>query len=124
MSESEPQAAQVPAAESVALRLPQVASWIGPGANEPVTAAEITKAIGEEGMERLAGVLGKDPAEAAEYLADRLPKATDASTSGRSATPSARRGNFGADTLLVLFNEVPDEITIREPAEGIHFGLN
>ncbi|MFC9623301.1 YidB family protein [Streptomyces sp. NPDC056930] len=119
MSKSEPQAA-----ESVALTLPQVASWIGPGANEPVTAAEITEAIGEEGLERLAGVLGKDPAEAAEYLADRLPQATDAATSGRSATPSARRGNFDADTLLVLFNEVPDEITIREPAEGIHFGLN
>ncbi|MFD4863385.1 YidB family protein [Streptomyces atratus] len=119
MSESEPQAA-----ESVALTLPQVASWIGPGANEPVTAAEITKAIGEEGLERLAGVLGKDPVEAAEYLADRLPQATDGATSGGSATPSARRGSLAPDTLLVLFNEVPGEITFQEPGEGIHFGLN
>ncbi|MER8091555.1 hypothetical protein ACFVZR_33630 [Streptomyces sp. NPDC058316] len=90
----------------------------------PGATAEITKAIGEEGVERLAGVLGKDPAEAAQYLADRLPQATDAATSGGSATPSARRGSLAPDTLLLLFSEVPDEITIREPGEGIHFGLN
>ncbi|MFE3902080.1 hypothetical protein ACFXPY_17550 [Streptomyces sp. NPDC059153] len=75
-------------------------------------------------MERLAGVLGKDPAEAAEYLADRLPQATDAATSGRSATRSARRDMLDHDVLFILFDRIPDEITLQEPGEGIHFGLN
>ncbi|WP_369185843.1 YidB family protein [Streptomyces sp. Y1] len=124
MSEAElSQAEQVSAVESVALTLPQVASWIGPGANEPVTAAEIASALGEEGLGRIAGALGKNPAEAAAYLADRLPQATDAATPVGSVNPSARRDHVAPDTLLVLWGDLPDQITIREPAEGIHFGL-
>src|SRR4051794_6782533 len=116
MSESElSQASEASAPGSVALSLPQVASWVGSGVNEPVTAAEITNALGEEALGRIASALGKDPVEAAEYLAEKLPQATDAATSGASATSSARSGAVGPDTLLVLWDEVPDRITIREP---------
>ncbi|MFH8637625.1 hypothetical protein [Streptomyces goshikiensis] len=37
---------------------------------------------------------------------------------------SPRPSGLGPDVLLVLFDEVPDEIAIREPGEGIHFGLS
>ncbi|MFC5185535.1 YidB family protein [Actinomadura harenae] len=114
---------EAPAAEPVALTLPQVASWIGPGANEPVTAAEIADALGEEDLGRVAVALGKDPAEAAAYLADRLPQATEAATPDGPVSRSARRDALGPDTLLVLFDEIPDQIVIREPEQGIHFGL-
>ncbi|MFE5534805.1 hypothetical protein [Streptomyces sp. NPDC056492] len=30
---------------------------------------------------------------------------------------------LGPDVLLVLFDDVPDQVAIREPGEGIHFGL-
>ncbi|GAA1246468.1 hypothetical protein GCM10009665_41750 [Kitasatospora nipponensis] len=36
---------------------------------------------------------------------------------------SPRPPDLGSDVLLVLFDEVPDQITLREPGEGIHFGL-
>ncbi|GLV85758.1 hypothetical protein Slala03_54470 [Streptomyces lavendulae subsp. lavendulae] len=35
---------------------------------------------------------------------------------------SPRRPASGPDVLLVLFDSVPDQIAIREPGEGIHFG--
>ncbi|OKJ13738.1 hypothetical protein [Kitasatospora sp. CB01950] len=36
---------------------------------------------------------------------------------------SPRPPHAGPDVLLVLFEAVPDQISIREPGEGIHFGL-
>ncbi|MFF2625206.1 hypothetical protein ACFVUN_05455 [Kitasatospora griseola] len=36
---------------------------------------------------------------------------------------SPRPSHAGPDVLLVLFDDVPDQISIREPGEGIHFGL-
>ncbi|MEU0633743.1 YidB family protein [Streptomyces sp. NPDC005989] len=107
----------------VELRLPQLASWISSGPNEPVTAAEITGAIGQENLGRIAAALGKDPADAAEYLAQNLPKATDAATSGESATPTARSFSAAPDVLLIIFDAVPDQITLQEPAQGILFTL-
>ncbi|WP_051822987.1 hypothetical protein [Streptomyces sp. NRRL S-1448] len=35
-----------------------------------------------------------------------------------------RRDRPAPDTLLVLFDAVPDELLIREPGQGIHFGLD
>ncbi|WP_328792638.1 MULTISPECIES: hypothetical protein [unclassified Streptomyces] len=42
-----------------------------------------------------------------------------------ASTPdgSPRPPYTGSDVLLVLFDEVPDQITFQEPGEGIHFGL-
>ncbi|MFE6050037.1 hypothetical protein ACFQ6N_04745 [Kitasatospora sp. NPDC056446] len=35
-----------------------------------------------------------------------------------------RRDHLAPDVLLVLWNAVPDTITIREPGQGIHFGIS
>ncbi|MFF2077465.1 YidB family protein [Kitasatospora sp. NPDC058162] len=108
---------------TVELSLPQLASWIGPGPNEPVTAAEIADAIDQEDLGRIAATLGKDPADAAAYLAQNLPKATDAATSAQSATPTTRSLGGAGDVLLVIFYGIPDQITLQEPSQGISFTL-
>lgn len=35
-----------------------------------------------------------------------------------------RRDRLARDVLLVLFDKVPDEVVLREPGQGIHFGLD
>lgn len=35
-----------------------------------------------------------------------------------------RRAHLAPDTLLILFAELPDSLTIREPGQGIHFGID
>ncbi|WP_147264613.1 hypothetical protein [Streptomyces sp. NBRC 110611] len=35
-----------------------------------------------------------------------------------------RRDHLAPDILLVLWDAVPDSVTIREPGQGIHFGVN
>ncbi|MFD7828590.1 hypothetical protein [Kitasatospora sp. NPDC059803] len=35
-----------------------------------------------------------------------------------------RRAHLAPDTLLVLFDDIPDALTIREPGQGIHFGID
>ncbi|MFE7295772.1 hypothetical protein [Streptomyces sp. NPDC057579] len=34
-----------------------------------------------------------------------------------------RRAHLGADVLLILFDAVPDQVSLREPGQGIHFGI-
>ncbi|MEU9337036.1 hypothetical protein AB0D49_28365 [Streptomyces sp. NPDC048290] len=45
---------------------------------------------------------------------------------GESRTPVAvlRQDTLGPETLLVLFAEVPDEIELAEPPEGLSFGID
>ncbi|WP_422647553.1 hypothetical protein [Actinoalloteichus caeruleus] len=42
---------------------------------------------------------------------------------GRAVT-ELRRDRLAPDVLLCLFDAVPDEIVIREPGQGIHFGID
>lgn len=50
-------------------------------------------------------------------------KGGDATTDG-DAVNELRRDHLAPDTVLVLFDDVPDEVVIREPGQGIHFGLS
>ncbi|MFF9644126.1 hypothetical protein [Kitasatospora aureofaciens] len=47
-------------------------------------------------------------------------------TTGTDRRPvnELRRDHLAPDVLLVLWDAVPDRIAIREPGQGIHFGLN
>lgn len=48
-----------------------------------------------------------------------------ATVTGRSTPlPELRRDRLAPTVLLVLYDQVPDELFIREPGQGIHFGLN
>ena len=55
----------------------QVDSWIGTGANLPVSAQSILAALGQGQVAQVAQRLGIDPQQAAAHIADFLPKAVD-----------------------------------------------
>ncbi len=44
-------------------------------------------------------------------------------TRGGERVNEMRRDHLAPDVLLVLWDEVPDRISIREPGQGIHFGI-
>ncbi len=55
----------------------KAASWVGAGANEPVSAGEVENAIGSDEIDRIAGQLGVSREEAAEGIATVLPNLVD-----------------------------------------------
>ncbi len=56
---------------------PQLRSWISSGPNEPVTAEQITRAIGEDRLVQAAESLGREPGDLAASLAADLPGLID-----------------------------------------------
>lgn len=62
----------------------QAKSWVGTGANLPVTPAQIQHALGSGGLGELATKFGVPADKIAEILAQHLPKAID------DATPSGK----------------------------------
>jgi uncharacterized protein YidB (DUF937 family) len=56
---------------------PQVQSWLGNGANLPVTPDQLRAALGNEHVRQLAQHFGVDPDAALRLLADHLPNAVD-----------------------------------------------
>jgi uncharacterized protein YidB (DUF937 family) len=55
----------------------QAASWVGKGANEPISAADVEKVVGYEQLAGIASELGVSEAEAAEGVAQMLPAVVD-----------------------------------------------
>jgi uncharacterized protein YidB (DUF937 family) len=51
-----------------------VDSWVGTGANAPVTGSQITQVLGESTVQDVATKLGVDPAQASGGLASMLPE--------------------------------------------------
>ncbi|TQF02689.1 hypothetical protein E6W39_10985 [Kitasatospora acidiphila] len=45
-------------------------------------------------------------------------------TAGGAHVTELRRDHLAPDTLLLLLDALPDEIVIREPGQGIHFGID
>ena len=56
---------------------PQVQSWLGSGANLPVTPDQLRAALGNDHVRQLAQHFGIDPDAALQLLADHLPNAVD-----------------------------------------------
>jgi uncharacterized protein YidB (DUF937 family) len=61
---------------------PTVQSWVQPGANQPITPAQVHQGLGPETIEALAGKLGIAPAELSAKLAEVLPQSIDHLTPG------------------------------------------
>lgn len=57
-----------------------VKSWIGTGANLPITAEQINKVLGSSAIQPLAEKLGITPEEVSQQLAKFLPQAVDEMT--------------------------------------------
>ncbi|MFB7128222.1 hypothetical protein [Kitasatospora sp. NPDC056273] len=57
-------------------------------------------------------------------LVPAWPAMTITAHSAGSQRAELRRARLAPDTLLVLFDGIPDNVTIREPGQGIHFGID
>ncbi|WP_076592554.1 YidB family protein [Herminiimonas arsenitoxidans] len=55
----------------------QVASWIGTGENQPVSADQIKNALGEDNVQQIAQQAGIEPERASAGLAELLPQIID-----------------------------------------------
>ena len=54
-----------------------VASWIGTGTNQPITADQLTRVLGQERIDALAQKAGLPPGQGAQALAQILPTLVD-----------------------------------------------
>ena len=59
-----------------------VRSWVGSGANQPITAEQIHQAFGSDAVKQLAAKLGMTPEDLAAKLSSVLPQAIDKLTPG------------------------------------------
>ena len=59
-----------------------VKSWVGTGANQPITADQIHQAFGQGAIAELAAKAGLNPQELAQKLSQILPQAIDKLTPG------------------------------------------
>lgn len=57
---------------------PQVSSWLGSGANQPITAQQLEAALGEGVVEKISTTLNMPPDEVFGFLAKHLPTLIDA----------------------------------------------
>ena len=57
---------------------PQVASWLGSGPNQPITAEQLEKALGNDVVEKISTTLNMPPDEIFGFLAKHLPTVIDA----------------------------------------------
>ena len=75
----------------------QVQSWIGKGENKPVTADQVTQALGQDHMDRIAQKTGTTPEQAAQNMATKLPGMVDKLTpDGRLPDPQTIKSNMAA----------------------------
>jgi uncharacterized protein YidB (DUF937 family) len=59
-----------------------VRSWVGTGANQPITADQIHQAFGSDTVKQLAAKIGMTPEDLASKLSQILPQAVDKLTPG------------------------------------------
>lgn len=71
----------------------QVSSWMGDGENAPVSAEELTNALGEDKIGEMAGKMGVDSGQAAEALSQAMPNLMDKMSSGGSFLEGMTSGN-------------------------------
>ncbi|MFK7889828.1 MAG: YidB family protein [Granulosicoccus sp.] len=71
----------------------QVDSWLGDGDNAPVSADQITSALGADKIGEMAAKLGVDSGAAAETLSQAVPGLMDKLSSGGNLLEQATSGN-------------------------------
>jgi uncharacterized protein YidB (DUF937 family) len=67
----------------------QVQSWLGSGANLPVTADELKAALGNDQVRQLAQHFGVDPDTVLKLLSNQLPAAVDAASPNGSVAAAS-----------------------------------
>jgi uncharacterized protein YidB (DUF937 family) len=64
-------------------------SWVGTGANQPISSGAIQNALGSDQVKAIATRMGVDPAQASNFLAEYLPKIVDKLTPAGKIDPAA-----------------------------------
>ncbi|MEU9705816.1 YidB family protein [Streptomyces sp. NPDC047981] len=99
----------------------QVASWMGDGPNEPLTAGQVTGALGgEDALAELAEAAGKSPQRLAAAFADQLPRLIDAATAEGTPKPKPKPESANADDGLVVIGEV-DGVEVQMRYAGLYY---
>jgi uncharacterized protein YidB (DUF937 family) len=70
----------------------QVSSWISKGENMPIVGDQIKKVLGDETVAGIATKLGIAPDEAADQLAEELPRVVDEQTPNGTLEETPRSG--------------------------------
>ncbi len=83
----------------------QVSSWLGDGENTPVSAEQLTDALGADKMGEMASKLGVDAGSAAETLSQAMPSLFDKMSSGGSLLESVTGGGNPLDMAKNLLNK-------------------
>jgi uncharacterized protein YidB (DUF937 family) len=74
----------------------QAQSWVGTGANEEISAADIRRVVGDEQLARIAGELGVSKDDAAAAVAKVLPEVVDkVSPDGKLPSAGALESELG-----------------------------
>ena len=81
----------------------QVSSWLGDGENEPVSADQITSALGADKIDEMASKLGVDSSSAAETLSQAVPSLMDKMSSGGNLLEGLGEGGNPLDAAKNLF---------------------
>ncbi len=83
----------------------QLSSWMGDGENAPVSADELTSALGEDKIGEMASKLGVEPGAAAESLSQVMPSLMDKMSSGGSLLDSLGGAGGAVDMAKGLFGK-------------------
>jgi len=75
-------------------------SWVGPGANKPVTGEDMRMVFGESTMQEMAEHLGTDPEQASASLAGLLPELVDKFTPDGRIPPDS--GDLLAQAITMI----------------------
>ncbi len=83
----------------------QLSSWLGDGDNAPVSADQLTNALGADKIGEMASKLGVDAGAAAETLSQAMPSLLDKFSSGGNLLESVTGGADPMDLVKGLFGK-------------------
>ena len=83
----------------------QLSSWLGDGENSPVSADQLTNALGADKISEMASKLGVDAGAAAETLSQAMPSLLDKFSSGGNLLESVTGGSDPMDLVKGLFGK-------------------
>jgi uncharacterized protein YidB (DUF937 family) len=91
-------------------------SWVGMGENQSISRGEIQNALGSEQVNAIATRMGVDPAVAATFLAEYLPKIVDKLTPAGKIDPGADHQQGLAALLPSLLQSLAGQSSSDGPA--------
>src|SRR5437773_698668 len=93
-------------------------SWVGMGENQPISTNEIQNVLGSEQVNAIATRIGVDPAVAATFLAEYLPKIVDKLTPAGKIDPGADHQQGLAALLPSLLQSLGGQSSSGQSAQA------